>query len=149
MKLAIHMKNIKTGEERIKRADGSDASMKNWSCKDFGYTSEWRWTGTEPWTNVSDSVEYTGKGYYKRKEDIKPIIKNATITSVWRGGLTVTTNCKVDTETHKIFDIEKVDGDERMKVLEREYITLDGVDYDAYCLECDNDTVNENDYWYR
>ena len=68
MKLAIHMKNIKTGEELIKSADGSDASMKNWSCKDFGYTSEWRWTGTEPWENVSDSVEHIGNGYYKRKD---------------------------------------------------------------------------------
>lgn len=77
------------------------------------------------------------------------MIKNATFTSVWYGDLAVTTNCKVDTETHEIVYIETVEGDERMEILKREYITLDGVDYNAYCLESDNDTVNESDYWYR
>lgn len=69
MELAIHMKNNKTGEERIKKANGKDASPENWSCKDFYYGSDWTWTGTETWNNVSDSVEHIGRGYYKRMEN--------------------------------------------------------------------------------
>ena len=68
MELAVHMKNNKTGEERIKKTNGENASPENWSCKDFHYGSEWTWTGTEPWKNVANSVEHIGRGYYKRKE---------------------------------------------------------------------------------
>lgn len=68
MELAVHMKNDKTGEERIKKTTGENASMGNWSCKDFFYGSEWTWTGTEPWKNVADNVEHIGRGYYRLKE---------------------------------------------------------------------------------
>lgn len=68
MELAIHMKNKKTGEERIKKTNGKDASPENWSCKDFYCGSDWTWTGTESWKNVSDSVEHIGRGYYKKRE---------------------------------------------------------------------------------
>ena len=46
MELAIHMKNNKTGEERIKKANGKDASPGTYYCKDFYYRSDWTWTGT-------------------------------------------------------------------------------------------------------
>jgi len=67
MELAVHMKNNKTGEERIKKTTGKNASMKNWHCKDFYYGSEWSWTGTESWKNVADTVEHIGRGYYRKK----------------------------------------------------------------------------------
>ena len=67
MELAVHMKNRKTGEERIKKVNGKNASVQNWHCKDFHYESDWVWTGTEPFHNVIDSVEHTGRGYYRRK----------------------------------------------------------------------------------
>lgn len=69
MELAVHMKNNKTGEERIKKVIGENASMENWSCKDFHYGSDWVWTGTEPFKNVADDVEHIGRGYYKKKEN--------------------------------------------------------------------------------
>lgn len=40
MELAVHMKNNKTGEQRIKKVIGKDASLENWECKDFYYGSE-------------------------------------------------------------------------------------------------------------
>ena len=66
MELAVHMKNHSTGEVRIKKVVGINASMENWRCKDFYYGSAWTWTGTEPWKNVADSVEHIGRGYYRK-----------------------------------------------------------------------------------
>lgn len=54
MELAVHMKNEKTGEERIKKTVGENASLENWHCKDFHYGSERTWTGTDPWKNVNN-----------------------------------------------------------------------------------------------
>ena len=70
MELAVHMKNNKTGKERIKKVIGENASMGNWTCKDFHYGSNWSWTGTEPFKNVVDNVEHIGRGYYKKKEGL-------------------------------------------------------------------------------
>lgn len=41
MELAVHMKNKKTGEEKIKKVIGENASMGNWTCRDFHYGSDW------------------------------------------------------------------------------------------------------------
>ena len=57
------------------------------------------------------------------------MIKNATYTSVWDGGYEVTTNCKVNMDTHEIFDIEMAEVDESFEILENEYVTIDGIDY--------------------
>ena len=35
MELAVHMKNKKNGEQRIKKVIGKDASLENWECEDF------------------------------------------------------------------------------------------------------------------
>ncbi len=69
------------------------------------------------------------------------MIKNATFTSVWDGSYEVTTNCKVNTETKEVFDIEKVDID--ADVLEYEYVTLDG---NEYSVSNDNE---DTDFWYE
>lgn len=57
------------------------------------------------------------------------MIKNGYFTSVWSDGYTVTTNCKVDTETNEISDIEKAEVNDNFEVLEYEYITFDEVEY--------------------
>lgn len=57
------------------------------------------------------------------------MIKNATYTSVWDNGIEVTTNCKVNMDTHEIFDIEMAEVDESFEILENEYVTIDGIDY--------------------
>ena len=72
------------------------------------------------------------------------MIKNATFTSVWDGGYEVTTNCKANTETKEVFDIEmaNIDGLNGLDNLEYEYVTIDGVEYS---VSNDEDT----DYWYN
>lgn len=62
---AVHMKNNKTGERRIKKVIADNINSA--TCKDFYYGSDWTWIGSEPWRNVSDNVEHIGNGYYKRK----------------------------------------------------------------------------------
>ncbi len=69
MELAVHMKNRKTGEERVKKVIGQNASAGNWECDDFYHGSDWVWTGTEPFHNVADSVKHIGRGYYRQKQN--------------------------------------------------------------------------------
>lgn len=69
------------------------------------------------------------------------MIKNATFTSVWDGGYEVTTNCKVNTETREVFDIEIAEVDDSLDILEAEFVTINGVDYAV-----SNDDMTE--YWY-
>ena len=52
------------------------------------------------------------------------MVKDAKFVTVWGGGVTITTDCKVDTETNEVFDIERVDVD--VDILLDEYIVLDG-----------------------
>lgn len=62
------------------------------------------------------------------------MIKKATFTSVWDGGIAVTSACRVDTATGEIFDIgpNECPGDDgQLEHLEREYVTIDGIDYPA------------------
>lgn len=72
------------------------------------------------------------------------MIKNATFTSVWDGGYEITTDCKVNTETKEVFDIEISVGTENLvNELDYEYVTLDGEDYFV-----SNDSENTQ-YWYE
>lgn len=71
------------------------------------------------------------------------MIKNATFTSVWDGGYEITTNCKVNTETKEVFDIEPSIGTEDLvNELDYEYVTVDGEDFP---VSSDNE---ETEYWY-
>lgn len=70
------------------------------------------------------------------------MIKEATFTSVWDGGIEITTNCKVNLETKEVFDIEKVDVD-GLEILEEEYVTIDGKQHSV-----SNDKNGETEYWW-
>ena len=77
------------------------------------------------------------------------MISNAAFTSVW-SNTTITTPCKVNTETREIFDIEIVDVNTDNMILEREYVTVNGVKYPAYSAYTDDEDWDEDmDYWYR
>lgn len=85
---------------------------------------------------------------------IENVIKKATFTSVW-DGYEITTPCKVNTVTREIFDIEKIDapvdddGDE-LENLDREYITVDGVEYCARNAYFETEEwAPDEDYWYK
>lgn len=78
------------------------------------------------------------------------MIKNATFTSVWDGGYEITTNCKVDMETRKVFDIEvndNADDIEALNNLDYEYITIDGEEFDV--INKDVNDVGVTDFWYE
>lgn len=61
---AVHMENKKTGEKQIQKVKSDDASHA--TSKRFFYGSEWVWTGTEPWHNVSDSVVRISRNFYRK-----------------------------------------------------------------------------------
>lgn len=78
------------------------------------------------------------------------MIKNATFVSVWDDGFEVASDCKVDTDTNEVFDIEKVCVNEILEILDREYIIIDGNEYDVYpIIYCVPDYLADNEYWYN
>lgn len=70
---------------------------------------------------------------------------SAIFTSVWDGGLKISTDCKVNMKTGEIFDIEQskteVEG-----TLDKEYITINGVKHDVY--RADERDYSHFCFWY-
>lgn len=92
-------------------------------------------------------VENKGDSWYETLEVVE--YKDATFTSVWSNNKKITTICKVKTETHQIFDIEKLDEDtEKLGVLLYHYITIDGNEYAALNANVEDD-IDESDYWFE
>lgn len=79
------------------------------------------------------------------------MIKNATFVSVWDYGFEVETDCKVNTDTNEVFDIETADVDELdLEILDRQYIVIDGNEYDVYTTAaCIPDELADDEYWYN
>ena len=74
------------------------------------------------------------------------MIKNATFVSVWDDNTVIETECKVNTETFEVFDIEMVDvSEEDFDFCVQEYIVIDGEDYmvDKKVFALDDE------YWYK
>lgn len=80
------------------------------------------------------------------------MIKKATFVSVWDDGYEIKSNCMVNTNTNKVFDIEMVCVDEPeldLEVLDMEYIIIDGNKYDVYSrADCVLDELSDYEYWY-
>lgn len=76
----------------------------------------------------------------------------ATFTSVWDGGYEITSDCKINPETHEIVEIEEkegiVDGEE-VEILDREYVTVNGEDFPAYDKSAIEGVGNSEAYWYN
>ena len=71
------------------------------------------------------------------------MIKNATFTSVWDGGFEVTTKCKVNMKTKKVFDIEVSEGTaDLVNQLDYEYVTIDEKEYSV------SNDKEDTEYWY-
>ena len=79
--------------------------------------------------------------YVDYKEKLN-MIKDATFVSVWDGGTKIISSCKINTETNEVFDIESVDCD--VDILDREYIIIDGTEYDVYS----EDEADANEFWH-
>lgn len=70
-------------------------------------------------------------------------VKQADFTSIWDGGVAVTTNCKVNMDTKEVFDIRvSEDVADIVDVLDKEYITIDGEE-----LPVSNEDTGDG-YWY-
>lgn len=82
----------------------------------------------------------------KKGENIMILINNnvkeATYTSVWDGGIEVTSRCKINIKTREIFDFEMVSVS-GLEVLEREYVTMDESKYKV------NEESTADTYWYQ
>ena len=78
------------------------------------------------------------------------MIKDATFVSVWDDGFEVETDCKVNTDTNEVFDIEMVDVNGLdLEILDMEYIIIDGNEYDVYPItDCVPDELADDEYWY-
>lgn len=76
-------------------------------------------------------------------------VKSATFTSVWDGDTAITTNCKVNVKTHRVFDIKRHKGNvEGLDCLDRQYVTVDDIDYPVVEKD-DYDHSMTNTFWYR
>lgn len=78
------------------------------------------------------------------------MIKKATFVSVWDDGFEVASGCTVDTDTNEVLDIDIVYVDELdVEILDREYIIIDGNEYDVYPITgCVPDELADDEYWY-
>lgn len=78
------------------------------------------------------------------------MIVTGTYTSVWADEGEITTNCKIDTDTHEVFDIETVEpADYGMdcEILEDEYIEFgDGEKLHRFPVY-EKDDIETKDYW--
>lgn len=77
------------------------------------------------------------------------MIKTATFVSIWNGGeYSVSSTCKVDTVTKKVFDITPGDCEdfiEALDNLDKEIIIIDNEEFEVF-----NEDENEpGDYWYE
>lgn len=117
----------------------------------FGY---WDFLPLQQFVNATEKAvlsqieEWKNEIYQKKISD--PYVKDAAFTSVWDGGVEITTNCKVNTKTKEIFDVQKYNGDdlEPLESLEEEYITIDGERYEALNT-ADFPNIRETDFWYK
>ena len=79
------------------------------------------------------------------------MIINGRFTSVWADEGEITTDCKVNTETHEVFYIEMVDpADYNMKceILEYEYVEFgDGKKLHRFPVYEKEEKVSDEDYW--
>ena len=74
-----------------------------------------------------------------------------TYTSVWADEGEITTNCKIDTDTHEVFDIETVEPTDYgmdCEILEYEYVEFgDGEKLHRFPVYEKDDRETDEDYW--
>lgn len=82
------------------------------------------------------------------------MIVNGNFTSVWADEGEIETSCKVNTDTHEVFDIEEVDPSDygmECKILEYEYVEFgDGKKLHRFLVYSKEDKKfngDENAYW--
>lgn len=84
--------------------------------------------------------------YYDLDEVIAahPKYVDGTYTSVWDDGIKLTSKCTVNMDTKMVMILESLDVD--VRILENEYITLNGEDFDVCPLL---ERESEDQFWYE
>ena len=75
----------------------------------------------------------------------------AEFTSVWDGGVCITTKCMVNTSTHEVSEIETATGfgiEDSVNVLDGEYVSISGSMYPVKRKEDLGPGESERCYWY-
>lgn len=95
--------------------------------------------GSQWYVQLAKAIDMVPKDYIE-----------AQFVSVWDGGNPVTTSCKVDMKTHRVFDIAKQDISE-VDYLDREYIIINNRDEYEVVPEDEYDFENPepNIFWYE
>lgn len=76
-------------------------------------------------------------------------VRKGTFVSVWDGHIQIQTDCKVNTKTGEIFDIERVDPPLSLEHLDREFVLLDDIAFPAMALSANEGDKNNLSYWYQ
>lgn len=77
------------------------------------------------------------------------VILDAEFTSVWDGGFCITTKCKVNQETGRVFDIEMAeDMADFVEELDEEYITIGDQRFPVVDAIEISDVSEFDGYWY-
>lgn len=94
---------------------------------------------------VNDTGELVEEGccFVNGQKEGDNMIKDAEYTSVWDGGIEITTSCKVNTKTKEVFGIGTVNVD-GLDVLDEEYVTIDGKSHPV----SEKGEREGNGYWY-
>lgn len=58
-------------------------------------------------------------------------IIEAEYVSVWDDNYAVTSKCKIDLDTKKVYDIEEVNMGDGLDICTREYVRFDGEEHDV------------------
>lgn len=77
-----------------------------------------------------------------RKDGFVPAI----YTSVWDDEIRISTFCMANLETHEVVQIRTINVD-GLEILEREYITINGVEYDVVEKEKYNEEEMPDIFW--
>ena len=79
-----------------------------------------------PESLLRDAIETVVKALFERKlPEEMAVIKNCKFSSVWDDGIEIITNCRVNTDTKEVFDIDAVDTN-GLEALYGEYVIIDG-----------------------
>ena len=79
-------------------------------------------------TSTEREIDWGKYSFKKDKNEIdaeEMYIREATFISVWDGGIELETNCKVDMQSRKVFDIEPSGAQNFVNTLDKEFIQFD------------------------
>lgn len=72
------------------------------------------------------------------------MVVTGALTSIWEDGTSIESECKVNTVTREVFDIDRSQTSE-LGAPEKEYIEVNGAEHPVF----QEDLAEDGCYWYR